>query len=57
MTIGISKEELLDIDPWAYDNQQDLLNAIIGMCKEFDNLTEFDNDKEQPEPSFHGDCI
>lgn len=34
MTIGISKEELLNFDPWAYDNQQDLLNAILGKCTE-----------------------
>ena len=38
MTIGISKGDLLNIDPWAYDNQQDLLNAIIERCRELDQL-------------------
>ena len=31
---GISHKELLEIDPWKYDNQQDLLNHIIEQCKE-----------------------
>lgn len=31
---GISKGDLLDIDPWQYDNQQDLLNAILVECQE-----------------------
>ena len=31
---GISKERLIEIDPWAYGNQQDLLNAILLQCKE-----------------------
>jgi len=31
---GISKDTLINIDPWAYDNQQDLLNAILLQCKE-----------------------
>ena len=34
MTIGISKERLIDFDPWAYDNQQNLLNAILEQCTE-----------------------
>ena len=33
---GISKERLIEIDPWAYGNQQDLLNAILLQCKELD---------------------
>ena len=36
MTEGISKETLLSINPWDYDNQQDLLNAILELCKELD---------------------
>lgn len=31
---GITKQELLEIDPWQYDNQQDLLNAILDKCTE-----------------------
>lgn len=34
--IGISKKELIDFDPWQYDNQQDLLNAILNKCRELD---------------------
>lgn len=34
--IGISKKELIDFDPWKYDNQQDLLNAILKECHELD---------------------
>lgn len=37
MTEGISKERLIDFDPWAYDNQQDLLNAILDQCTELDH--------------------
>jgi len=36
MTEGISKETLLEINPWQYDNQQDLINAILGLCTELD---------------------
>lgn len=36
MTEGISKEKLINFDPWAYDNQQDLLNAILEQCAELD---------------------
>jgi len=32
MTIGISINDLLKIDPWQYDNQQDVLNAILDKC-------------------------
>jgi len=31
---GISKDTLINVDPWAYDTQQDLLNAILRQCKE-----------------------
>ena len=31
---GISEEELLEINPWMHDNQQDLLNHIIEQCRE-----------------------
>jgi hypothetical protein len=34
MTIGISKDDLLKIDPWQYDNQQDVLDAILDQCTE-----------------------
>ena len=34
--IGITKKELIDFDPWQYDNQQDLLNAILKECHELD---------------------
>ena len=34
--IGITKKELIDFDPWQYDNQQDLLNAILEECRELD---------------------
>ena len=37
MTIAISKDDLLKIDPWQYDNQQDLLNAILDQCTELNN--------------------
>lgn len=33
---GISKEELLSINPWDYETQQDLLNAILLKCTELD---------------------
>lgn len=31
---GISHKELLTIDPWQHDNQQDLLNHILDECQE-----------------------
>ena len=31
---GISKGDLIDIDPWQYDNPQELLNGIIAKCQE-----------------------
>ena len=44
MTEGISKETLLSINPWDYDNQQDLLNAILELCKELDPWLPIDED-------------
>ena len=40
MTEGISKENLININPWDYDNQQDLLNAILWLCKELNEYTD-----------------
>lgn len=42
MTIGISKKDLIDINPWEYDNQQDLLNAILEKCKELNQWLPID---------------
>ena len=44
MTEVISKETLLGINPWQYDNQQDLLNAILGLCAELDPWLPIDDD-------------
>ena len=40
----ISEETLLDIDPWQYDNQQDLLNAILEQCTEINHGQEIPPD-------------
>ena len=31
----VSEADLIAIDPWAYENQQDLLNAVLMKCREF----------------------
>lgn len=43
MIEGISKDTLLSINPWDYDNQQDLLNAILELCTELDPWLPIEN--------------
>lgn len=33
---GITKAALLGVAPWLFDDQQDLLNAILEACTELD---------------------
>lgn len=54
MTEGIRKETLLEINPWQYDNQQDLLNAILGLCDELDQWIPIENaPKDKPIQLFY----
>ena len=39
---GISAEELINFDPWQYENQQDLLNAILKKCHELNTWLPID---------------
>lgn len=50
---GISHKELLKIDPWQHDNQQDLLNHILDQCKELNNWMTLD---EFLRYGFEGKC-
>lgn len=51
MTEGISKEELLGINPWEYCTHRDLLEAIISRCRELDPWLEInERAKESNKP-------
>lgn len=50
MTEGINKKDLLAINPWDYDNQQDLLNAILGLCTELDQWLPIDENPPKDKP-------
>lgn len=43
MTEGISKEELIGINPWEYCTHRDLLEAIIKRCVELDPWLKIDD--------------
>lgn len=47
---GISHKELLEIDPWQYDNQQDLLNHIIEQCQELNPWLPIDENTPKDTP-------
>lgn len=50
MTIGISIDDLLKIDPWQYDNQQDVLNAILDKCTELNSWLPIDENTPKDRP-------
>lgn len=47
---GIEEKELLNFDPWQYENQQDLLNAILEKCKELNPWLPIDENTTTTRP-------
>lgn len=47
---AITEETLLEINPWDYENQQDLLNAILYQCTELNPF--YPIDENTPKDKF-----